>query len=179
MTPSRKEDVMNKNRVIGIGLIIISVVIAGVFITGKKYDEEKMAKADTETTTSIYIQETTTANEIASEIEVTTEIKTEKVTISDEKEVELIEKMKIKDVNDEVLQILECDNDTLYKVIQSFANGYGYANAKKAVYAGKCTINHIEDTKEATFYFYMKDKRTIYFDVILNRKSKKIFCELQ
>lgn len=176
---------MDRKKVIGIGLVVISLVIVAVGIISGNNDRKMAAKADIETivtTSNTKHQEMNIDSESITEIETTaeeTEMNTEKITVSDEKEVELIEKIKIKDVNDEVLEILECDKDTLYKLIQTFANGYGYSNTKFTSYAGTCTINHIHNTKTATFYFYTKSKKTIYFDVVLDRKTKKLVCELQ
>ena len=170
---------MNKNKLFGITLIIIAIVIAGYNILNPLLRKNKSSdEKETITTTvqnSVEVTEPVTVMETVGEEETTPEETiNENVTVDEFREEHLeMREFEVRLPGDDVMAMVDNDSENLKKTVQAFVNGYGYGNAKYAVYAGDIQINTNDGIVEMTYYLKFERDKAVYFYVTYDRNTKE------
>ena len=170
---------MNKNKLFGITLIIIAIVIAGYNILtpllrkNKSSDEKEIITTTVQN--SVEVTEPVTVMETVGEEETTPEETINENVTDDEFREEHLEmqEFEVRLPGDDVMAMVDNDSDNLKKTVQAFVNGYGYGNAKYADYAGDIQINTNDGIVEMTYYLKFERDKAVYFYVTYNKNTKE------
>ncbi len=162
----KKETKMGAVFVVVAVIIIVIQLVINVFFT----KEEKKPTAAAEPTQNVRVvnQEAVTSAALSAAGE----------TVPDEHG-EQKQEIQLKELNKEVLTLLNAKKTKLKEIITDFAEEYGYGYADSAVYYGQTVINHGDNTVTCSFAFDngeedMKD--SIKFDIKYFRETKTYQC---
>ncbi len=168
----RDEKQFKKETKMGAIFVAIAVIIIVVqLILNSCVKEEKKPMAGVEPSSGIVTIEKTVSTTAFSAVRDTEKT----IGISEDNHEIGKQIISIKNVNEEVMGLLDIDNKTFRKRIYDFSREYGYEYAQAVVYYGQTIINHNDDTVRASFYFdYGEEdvKETVKFDVVYARNSK-------
>lgn len=161
---------MDKNRILGIILIVVSLIIAIAIIKTQftKKNEEVTIANVTDIITETVTQNNNTITE-TTQLE-STVIETESIEHEAHGD---FETMEVKLPDEEVLNLIDGDEEGLKNEIQVFVNGYGLGDAEYADYAGDVQINSYDDTVTLTYYLKYRHKSARYFYLTYNKKTKE------
>ena len=168
----RDEKQFKKETKMGAVFVVIAVIVIAVqLILNSCVKEEKKPVASVQPTSGIVTIEKTVSTTALSAVRDTEKT----IGISEDNYETGKQRISIKNVNEEVMGLLDIDNKTFRKKIYDFSREYGYEYAKAVVYYGQTIINHNDNTVRASFYFDNGEEdinEAVKFDIVYARNSK-------
>ncbi len=168
---------MDRGKSIGICCLIAAVaILAAALICWRRADEKnydtETGKA-TETTFSAVSGQEVNAVQTMETVEEKEQLAEQKAEPEEPERGEYLQTgMDIKDMDEEVLQLMGVTRAKLSEEIRIVANEYGFASATEVSYYGETVIDHKRNTVSAVFYFEQPKTGTYKFNVIVQRKKK-------
>lgn len=153
---------------LGLAIWIFSVANLKNTLTLKEKKEEKVPEA----TTVIQV-----ADEKETVIEETTVViileTTSESSIDVTHEKEDYRTIKVRNIPEEYITLLELSEEEIKTQLITFANSYGFARAREIGSMGTITVNTNEDAVYAGFFYYLEDDSYFKFDLVYVRRTGK------